>query len=97
MSFGDITNVTTGEARLSYVHLFKPYAHNQGDKERFSCTILVPKSDTATKARIDAAIEAAKQKGVAYCGNSCPYGHSYHNAKRNYFSTTTISSAYTES
>ena len=57
MSFGDITNVTTGEARLSYVHLFKPYAHNQGDKERFSCTILVPKSDTATKARIDAAIE----------------------------------------
>lgn len=65
MSFGDITNVTTGEARLSFVHLFKPYAYQQGDKERFSCTILVPKSDTATKARIDAAIEAAKQKGVS--------------------------------
>ena len=73
MSFGDITNVTTGEARLSYVHLFKPYAHNQGDKERFSCTILVPKSDTATKARIDAAIEAAKQKGVSGKWNGvCP-------------------------
>lgn len=73
MSFGDITNVTTGEARLSYVHLFKPYAHHQGDEEKFSCTILVPKSDTATKARIDAAIEAAKQKGISGKWNGvCP-------------------------
>lgn len=64
MSFGDITNVTTGEARLSYVHLFKPHAQQPGSEEKFSCTVLVPKSDTATKARIDAAIEAAKQKGI---------------------------------
>ncbi len=64
MSFGDITNVTTGEARLSFVHLFKPYAQQQGAEEKYSCTVLVPKSDTATKARIDAAIEAAKQKGI---------------------------------
>ena len=64
MSFGDITNVTTGEARLSYVHLFKPHAQQPGAEEKYSCTILVPKSDTATKARIDAAIEAAKQKGI---------------------------------
>ena len=64
MSFGEITNVTTGEARLSYVHLFKPHAQQPGAEEKFSCTVLVPKSDTATKARIDAAIEAAKQKGI---------------------------------
>ena len=64
MGFGDITNVTTGEARLSYVHLFKPHAQQPGAKEKYSCTVLVPKSDTATKARIDAAIEAAKQKGI---------------------------------
>lgn len=64
MSFGDIANVTTGEARLSYVHLFKPHAQQPGAEEKFSCTVLVPKSDTATKARIDAAIEAAKQKGI---------------------------------
>lgn len=64
MSFGDITNVTTGEARLSYVHLFKPHAQQPGAEEKYSCTILVPKSDTATKTRIDAAIEAAKQKGI---------------------------------
>ena len=57
---GDLTNVTTGKARLSYVHLFKPYAHTPGQEEKFSCTVLVPKSDVETKARIDAAIEAAK-------------------------------------
>lgn len=64
MSFGEATNVTTGEVRLSYVHLFKPYANQTGQEEKFSVTILVPKSDVATKQRIDAAIEAAKQKGV---------------------------------
>lgn len=73
MSIGDITNVTTGEARLSYVHLFKPYAQQPGQEEKFSCTVLVPKSDTATKARIDAAIEAAKQKGISGKWNGvCP-------------------------
>lgn len=58
------TNVTTGEVRLSFVHLFKPYAYQPGQDEKFSTTILLPKSDTATKARIDAAIEAAKQRGA---------------------------------
>lgn len=69
----NLTNVTTGKARLSYVHLFKPYAHMQGQEEKFSCTILIPKSDVETKARIDAAIEAAKQKGISDKWNgNCP-------------------------
>ncbi len=69
----NLTNVTTGKARLSYVHLFKPYAHMQGQEEKFSCTILIPKSDVDTKARIDAAIEAAKQKGISDKWNgNCP-------------------------
>ena len=45
----DLTNITTGEVRLSYVHLFKPYAYQPGQEEKFSCTILVPKTDTDTK------------------------------------------------
>lgn len=70
---GEATNVTTGEVRLSYVHLFKPYAAMPGQEEKFSCTVLVPKTDVATKARIDAAIEAAKQKGMANKWNGqCP-------------------------
>lgn len=58
-------DVTTGVARLSYEHVFQPYARNAGDTPRYSTTILVPKSDTQTKAAIDAAIEAAKQAGMA--------------------------------
>lgn len=70
---GETTNVTTGEVRLSYVHLFKPYAAVPGQEEKYSVTVLVPKTDTATKARIDAAIEAAKQKGIANKWNGqCP-------------------------
>lgn len=64
MTIEDIKNVTTGEVRLSYVHLFKPYAFQAGQDEKFSCTILLPKTDAATKQRIDAAIAAAKQKGA---------------------------------
>lgn len=57
-------NVTTGEARLSYAHLFKPYAYQPGQEEKYQVTVLVPKTDTATMGRINAAIEAAKQKGI---------------------------------
>lgn len=69
----NLTNVTTGKVRLSYVHLFKPYAHTSGQEEKFSCTILVPKSDTETMGRINMAIEAAKQKGISDKWNGvCP-------------------------
>lgn len=65
MAIGELTNVTTGEVRLSFVHLFKPYAFQSGQEEKYSTTILLPKSDTQTKARIDAAIQAAKERGAA--------------------------------
>lgn len=58
------TSVTTGEVRLSYVHLFQPRANQPGQEPKYSTTILIPKSDFATKQRIDAAIQAAINKGV---------------------------------
>ena len=61
----DMTNVTTGRVRLSYVHVFKPHALQPGQEEKYSVTVLVPKTDTDTMARVNAAIEAAKQKGAA--------------------------------
>ena len=57
-------NVTTGEVRLSYVNLFTPRAAQQGQEPKFSVTVLLPKSDAATKQRIDAAMQAAYEKGV---------------------------------
>lgn len=72
-NMNEVTNVTTGEVRLSYAHLFKPYAAMQGQEEKYSCTILVPKSDVDTMNRINAAIEAAKQKGISDKWNGqCP-------------------------
>jgi hypothetical protein len=48
----------------------------QGQEEKFSCTILVPKTDTDTMGRINAAIETAKQKGISEKWNGvCPPIH----------------------
>lgn len=58
------TNFTTDEVRLSFVHLSKPYAIQPGAPERYSVTCLLPKADVATKQRMEAAIQAAIQRGV---------------------------------
>ena len=61
------THVVTGRVRLSYEHIMKPYANTANDpnaKPKYSATVLVPKSDTATKAKLDAAIAAAKKRGL---------------------------------
>lgn len=60
----DIKRVVTGKVRLSYVNLITPRAPKQGDKLKYSTTILIPKSDVVTKQKIDAAISAAIQEGV---------------------------------
>nr|DAS60139.1 MAG TPA: DNA helix destabilizing protein [Caudoviricetes sp.] len=58
------TRVTV-RGRLSYVHVFKPHAATPGAEEKFSTTILVPKTDVETKQKIDAAIKAATELGVS--------------------------------
>ena len=58
------TTVTTGTVRFSFVHLTKPYSFAPGAEEKYSATILVPKSDVATKKKIDAALAAATQIGI---------------------------------
>ena len=54
--------VTTGKVRLSYAHLFEPYAFD-GQAAKYSVAVLVPKDDKATLARIRKAIDAAKETG----------------------------------
>ena len=63
------TTITTGEVRLSYLHLLQPYAQQQNAEPKYSATILVPKSDVATKSAIDGAIRAAIDAGVGKCWN----------------------------
>jgi len=57
------TQMTTGKVRLSYAHLFKPYAHVDGQTPKYSTTILIPKSDTVTIEKIKKAINAALETG----------------------------------
>lgn len=58
------TRVVTGKVRLSYAHLFEPYAVNPDQEAKYSCVLLIPKTDKATVAKLKAAEEAAKQAGV---------------------------------
>lgn len=62
-----MTNETTAvvqNVRLSYVNVFKPYSNSPEQAPKYSATILLPKSDLASKQSLDAAIQAATQKGL---------------------------------
>ena len=57
--------VITGKCRLSYAHLFEPVALDEKAPKKYSCSIIIPKSDKETIEKIKAAIEAAKEAGRA--------------------------------
>ncbi|MED4495576.1 DUF2815 family protein [Heyndrickxia coagulans] len=57
------TRIVTGEVRFSYVNLLKPRENQFGGESKYSVTLLIPKSDTTTKQKIDTAIQAAIEKG----------------------------------
>ena len=59
------TQITTGKVRFSYAYLFTPRASQDGSPAKYSVTLLIPKSDKATLAKIKAAIEAAKANFIA--------------------------------
>ena len=61
--------VLTGEVRLSYANLTTPRAAQQGQEPKYSVTLLIPKTDHATKADIDAAINAAATEAVSKVWN----------------------------
>lgn len=56
------TKVITNKVRLSYANVLKPKAMQPGQKEKYSCTILIPKTDKETLDAIDKAITAAFQE-----------------------------------
>lgn len=62
----DPMKVLTGEVRLSYAHLSTPYVNPKqpNGEAKYSVTLLIPKTDVATKANIDAAINAAIDEAV---------------------------------
>jgi len=54
------TKFVTGKVRFSFCHVFEPQAPVGGGDPKYSVTLLIPKSDAATMAKIQAAIQEAR-------------------------------------
>jgi len=59
----DGKGVVIGPVRLSYVHLFKPYA-TEGGEAKYQTAVLIPKGEKKTVKAIKNAIEKAKEEAV---------------------------------
>lgn len=55
------TKVVTGKVRFSFCHIFEPDTSMDGEEPKYSLTLLVPKSDTATVEKIKQAIKEARE------------------------------------
>lgn len=65
------TKVVTGKVRFSYANVWEPKSINGGD-EKYSVSIIIPKSDKKTLSEIKKAIEEAKKEGVSKFGGKVP-------------------------
>jgi hypothetical protein len=55
------TKVVTGKVRFSFCHVFEPETPQDGGDPKYSVTLLIPKSDTVTLAKIKEAIAEARE------------------------------------
>lgn len=56
--------IVTNKVRISYEHLTQPYANQPGQEPKFSAALLIPKSDTVTIQKINAAIQQTITDGI---------------------------------
>lgn len=65
------TKVITGVVRFSYANVWEPKSIN-GSDEKYSVSLIIPKSDTNTIQEIKDAVEVAKQEGKSKFGGKIP-------------------------
>ena len=65
------TRIVTGEVRLSYAIVWVPNSI-QGGKQKYSVSLIIPKSDTATITVIEKAVDAAIEQGIGKFGGKRP-------------------------
>lgn len=65
------TKVVTGVVRLSYANVWEPKSIN-GGAEKYSCSLIIPKSDNETINAINAAIDCAIKEGTHKFGGKIP-------------------------
>ncbi len=68
----DGVRVVTGKVRLSYAHVHEPKAISPGQDPKYSVSIIIPKSDTATLNAVKAAIEEARENDKDKWGGKIP-------------------------
>lgn len=66
------TKVVIGKVRLSYVNVFQSRTIGDDDRAKYSASIIIDKEDKKTIAKIEAAIEAAKNEGKGKWGGKIP-------------------------
>ena len=71
MASNNKTKVVTDTVRLSYANVWEPKSIN-GGAEKYSVSLIIPKSDKKTIAAINAAIDAAIEEGLAKFGGKKP-------------------------
>jgi len=65
------TKVVTGVVRLSYANVWEPKSIN-GGAEKYSVSLIIPKSDTKTLSAINEAVNAAIEEGRGKFGGKIP-------------------------
>lgn len=60
----DGTAVRVGEGRFSYAYVWEPRRNEETGVEKYSCSFLIPKSNTAAIKLVESAIAAAAKKGA---------------------------------
>lgn len=75
------TKVVTGKVRFSFCHIFEPQEPQGGGDPKYSVTLLIPKADKATLAKIKQAMDEARENFRKRNGaNALPvkYNHTLH-------------------
>lgn len=66
------TKVVTGVVRFSYVNVFTPKAIEPGAPEKYSVSLLIPKSDAETLTKIKGVIDLLKEQAKVKYGGKLP-------------------------
>jgi hypothetical protein len=61
------TKMITGKVRLSYANIWEPKENDQGQL-KYSCALLIPKSDKETLRKIKAIVDALKEEAIKKYG-----------------------------
>ena len=64
----------TGKVRFSYANVFAPKASVEGGTPKYSVSIIIPKSDKETVAKLQKAFDDTKAAAAAYFGGTVPKG-----------------------